>query len=135
MIDDYLLINFKRYYPHLADQVLRYATKGYSELIVRLTNDRVIVYFEYDNTIKTICKDCTNLTEDDYRQNFALCLKRMLYLTNHTQGYLSEKVGITEAMISRYLHCKATPSWYTLNRIARALDCSVYDLNYNWLEE
>jgi len=45
-----------------------------------------------------------------------------------SQEELSERTGISQVMISKYLNAKATPSFYRIEQIARVLKCSVSEL-------
>ena len=46
------------------------------------------------------------------------------------QKDLSKKTGISETMISRYMNGLSNPGFFVVDKIARALDCSMDDLRY-----
>ena len=62
---------------------------------------------------------------------FGSNLQSVIRSKNVTQSQLAKKLGITEAMLSRYIHGTAIPSTYKTCQIANALDCDICDLIKN----
>ena len=68
------------------------------------------------------------IDENIWRKNFAYQVNRRMMYIGVSQEWLSEKTGISRVTISKYLNCKSSPSGPNLERIARALGCSVGEL-------
>lgn len=81
-------------------------------------------------TIRKLPRDSNNMSEEEYRIEFSMRLKKIMYRKGWTQDDLSEATGITQAMISRYISRKATPSFYNVDKIAKALGCSTDEFRY-----
>ena len=58
-------------------------------------------------------------------------LQRMLRIHGMSQGELAQKVGLTQAMVSRYIHGVSVPSVYKVCQIANAIGCDISDLIKN----
>ena len=54
----------------------------------------------------------------------------MMYIKGITQSELSNCTDIPQYLISDYIRGKRTPSFYNVDKIAKALDCSVDELRY-----
>jgi transcriptional regulator with XRE-family HTH domain len=70
------------------------------------------------------------MTEETYRKEFGIRLRRLLRMKGMTQSDLADAIGITNAGLSGYINGKHTPSFYMVNKIARVLKCSVDELRY-----
>jgi transcriptional regulator with XRE-family HTH domain len=55
-------------------------------------------------------------------------LRKIIPICGITQKDLATKLGITNAMLSRYIHGTAVPSAAKLHRIAKALGCTMDEL-------
>lgn len=126
------LSEFMMRYPRLADLIEDFNLNGPLEFVIKLTDGRFVLYFELDNRIKMVDGDIRDLSEEECREIFALRVKYRLFMRSLTQEDLSERTGISRLMINRYLTMKATPSWYNVIKIARALNCSVDELRLCW---
>ena len=54
-----------------------------------------------------------------------------MWVKGISQTDLSDRTGIGQTLISRYISGKTTPSVYNVNKIARALNMTVDGLTYN----
>lgn len=131
-MDERLLRNFKKQFPRFADDAVEYREKGPFELVVKLSNGRVISYYDTEQGIRRLPSDDTHLTEEECREEFGIRLGRVMYYKGVTQSELSEMTGITQSNISNYITGRKTPSFYTVDKIARALDCSIEELRYKY---
>lgn len=73
-------------------------------------------------------KDDDNLTELEWRKEFARKLKRKLYYNGITQHELSQMINISEYTISNYINGKTTANGYAISKIARAIECTTGEL-------
>ena len=69
-----------------------------------------------------------DVTDDNCREIFATNLSEFMHTRGIGQAVLSERTGLSSAMISKYLNRKSTPSITNLKKIARALDCHFDEL-------
>ena len=131
-MDERLLTNFKKQFPCFADHAVEYRKKGPFELIVKLGDGHVISYYDTEQGIRRLPSDDSRLTEEECREEFGIRLYRLMYNKGVTQPELSEMTGITQSNISNYITGRKTPSFYTVDKIARALDCSIEELRYKY---
>jgi transcriptional regulator with XRE-family HTH domain len=52
----------------------------------------------------------------------------MMAFRHMTQAELASSVGITQGMVSQYIHGYSSPSFRVVDRMAKALGCSADDL-------
>ena len=131
-MNEMLLTNFKKQFPCFADRAVEYREKGPFELVVKLDDGHVISYYDTEQGIRRLPSDDSCLTEEECREEFGIRLYRLMYDKGVTQSELSEMTGITQSNISNYITGRKTPSFYTVDKIARALDCSIEELRYKY---
>lgn len=68
------------------------------------------------------------MTESEWINIFGDNLADMLNNANMTQKELADAAGISESMVSDYIHKRRAPRLRSIINIAYALDCSVDDL-------
>ena len=122
--------DFSLYFPGVADITLDYYTIGLYELVVRTEEGEIFSYNDIDRTLRILPSDPDSLDEDEFRTEFSIRLKRMMYIKGITQSELSNYTDIPQYLISDYIRGKRTPSFYNVDKIAKALDCSVDELRY-----
>ena len=131
-MNEMLLTNFKKQFPCFADHAVEYRKKGPFELVVKLDDGHVISYYDTEQGIRRLPSDDSRLTEEECREEFGIRLYRLMYNKGVTQPELSEMTGITQSNISNYINGRKTPSFYTVDKIARALNCSIEELRYKY---
>lgn len=125
-----MLDNLKCYFPFIAKDVQEYKETGPFEITVRLTDGTVYCYDDMEHTIRKLPLDSNAMTERECRKEFGIRLRKVMQWKGITQKELSDKTGITQAAISRYVKGHVSPSFYTVDKIAKALDCTIEDLRY-----
>lgn len=70
------------------------------------------------------------MTEEDWRKEFSIVLRKKMKQKGIKSYILTEKTGLSRFAISYYLNAKRTPSSYHLVIIADALGCLVSELTY-----
>lgn len=126
-----VLRKFEEYYPHLLSGMLDWYPSGRNEITVHLKNQDTLIYNFVTNDIRRngISEtDADDITEDEWRKIFSKKLIDKMYYANISQWRLSELTGISEVSISKYMNGRATPSGFNIDRICRALKCSVSEL-------
>lgn len=119
-----LFEDFKLYFPSAAKMAVKCFKGSVGELVVLLNDDTYISYDEFRNSIRNLPKDPNNMTEAQFRREFGRRLTNMMMIKGVCGIELSERTGIPRSMLSNYLTGKNTPSFYKVDKIARALNCS-----------
>ena len=128
---DRLISNFESLCPSAVQRVHKYDRTTYAnELIVTFNDGSKLLYNDTENTIRIIPEDSINMSEEQFKREFGYRLKRIMFEKGVTQDDLSEKTGIAQETLSRYICGKNVPSFYKIDKIAKALDCSVDEFRY-----
>lgn len=129
-MNKYIFDDLKLRFPFIVRDAVEYIERKYDEVIIKLNNGDVVSFDTLYRTFRTMPKDSKSLTEDQCRFEFGVRLKRILMKSGMTQTDLAMITGITQANISSYITGKITPSFYNVDKIAKALNCSMDDLRY-----
>ena len=116
--------------PFMSKRVVQVIPEGTWNFIVELDNGERWRYDGTFHTTRLIPKDSRVLSEDEFRLEFRLRLRSLLWCKGVSQKELAESTGMSQSQISAYLNGKTTPSFYAIDKIAKALDCSVDELRY-----
>lgn len=129
MMDEYMHQVYL-YFPDLLGEVVH--AREYVQFMLLLETNTKYDYFYNitNNVLIPIPKDDKNLDKDSFRRIFGVLLRRALECSGLTQEELSEKTGIPQPNISDYLYGKHFPSFYQIDKMAKAMNCSVEDLRY-----
>lgn len=117
-------------FPHIIERAVE--VNKYNVWETKIVTDTGEVYL-FDEGIEKIRKlpgDPESLNEDEFMCEFGIRLKNEMRRNRMNQAQLSEKTGISQPRISQYATGQATPSIYTVSRLAKALRCRVDDLIY-----
>ncbi len=112
-------------YPMYANKVVDWYRNNYGELVVKLDNGTILQYDIYNETLRELRPDNYEWPEREYRREFGRRLSRVMLHKRVTQIELSQRTGIAQTTISKYITGKATPSSYNFRKIIKALNCSV----------
>lgn len=129
MKDD-IIRHFSMYFPSFFKRAVEIRPDKYNTLFVKLDDGDSLIYEDADHYIRRLPDNKDDMTEDELKREFAYRLKRIMYVKGITQEELAERTGITQASISRYLSGSRMPNFLAIDKIARALKCSVDDLRY-----
>lgn len=129
-MDNQIYEDFKLYFPLIADKVNAWHMDGKFELVAELMDGNVVLFDGMEKTLRRLPKDSSNMTEEECLFEFSKRLGRILFMKGISQTELSKRTGIDQAAISRYLSGKRAPTLYNLDKIAKALGCSVDDFRY-----
>ena len=72
------------------------------------------------------------MSDEERMKLFGDNLYRIMYRKGVSQEELSKEIGITQTMFSRYVTGKSSPSFYTVEKIIKYLDCSYEELTYDY---
>ena len=129
MVKEALLNNAQFFYPFIKDRIKECRIDGPSALFIRL-DDGVYLYDDFERLLIALPGDSSRMTEQECRYEFARRLRRLMMVYCVNQNELSERTGISQAMISKYVTGKSEPGFYNLDKIARALGCSTEEFRY-----
>lgn len=121
-------------YPDLADNVIDWFPSGQMEITLKVGKTKgEIERYTYDmlsRTVRRISKhyEEMDITEEEWRKEFTRKLHIKMRNMCINQEMISERTGISQAMISKYINGKAVPSAYNIRKIAHALNCSFMEL-------
>ena len=122
--------DFKRYFPQIAEEVIEYREEGPSELLVITDADEVYIFDVLDKSLNRLPCDSRALTELECRREFGRRLRKTLIRRGLTQNDLSEITGIPQPVLSGYISGRTNPGFYNVDRIAKALNCSIDEFRY-----
>ena len=125
-----IIENLGRYFPFIKRDAVEYIHTGKFEVIAVMEDGEKVLYDDIDHTIRTLPSDSSELTEDQFRYEFGRRLEKYMIRNGITQEELSERTGIHRTMISQYINYRHTPSFYVVDKIAKALGCSIDEFRY-----
>lgn len=125
--------DFKVEFPELVKDVVDYYPSGYLEIIVKLADGRKYAYDFLSKTKKLISKyepyeGGNQLTDQEWRSEFARRLKRRMHIKGLTQLDLSRLSCISTHTLSKYTNGESAPNIRNVSKLARILECSVAEL-------
>ena len=129
MSRDWLFEELELYFPSVAEEAVSWYEKDLM-LHITLNNGRRMIYDHIGNTIRTLPQDSMNITEEECLREFAIRFRAIMGRKGFTQQMLSEKTGIPQSVISRYLNGRSMPGLYNIDKIAKVLNCSVDEFRY-----
>lgn len=129
-----ILNQFQLYYPSLYEQTVDWWATGPMSITVKLRDKS---RFEYNSMYDTIRAIKLEATSDDeiIAKSLGYNLQKFIPLSGKTQNEIAKDLGITNAMLSRYVHGTSMPSAGKAFRLAKILGCSVDELFDNIYED
>lgn len=123
-----ILEQFEHYYPYLYEQTVDWWPSGRICITVKLEDGLLMEFDSFANTIRRI--QPREYVEDvgALRKDIGRNLQKVILTRGIAQSDIASKSGITEAMLSRYIHGTSMPGVDKLYSIAAALGCRVADL-------
>lgn len=125
---DEILNTFKQYYPTIYAQASDWWVSGRLAIIVQLKDGSLIEYDYVANTIRRLHTDERKTDDSVLRKEFGVNLEKMLVFTGLSKGELASKLGITNAMLTRYLKGKSMPSIDRAYKMTDVIGCTLNDL-------
>lgn len=123
-----MLEQFEYYYPNLYEKTVDWWPSGRMTITVRLQDRDEFEFNPMDNSIRRIRVNEFDHDEDARKKAFGANLEKQLIASGLSKGELAERLGITNAMLSRYLRGTSMPSIDKGYLIANVLGCSVEEL-------
>jgi transcriptional regulator with XRE-family HTH domain len=82
----------------------------------------------YEKTIRRIQPNNYEKDTADLRKEIGRNIQKAISNRGLSQGEIAERCGITEAMLSRYIHGTSTPGIDKIYKLAAVLSCRVVDI-------
>lgn len=135
----------KNEYPRICDNTIEWYPVNNNEIVVHL-RDNTHFAIDCDDFSKTIIYDPTMefkhhfegryidrwedyslefMAESEWRLKFSDILRELMYKRRISQKRMKEEIGVTQAMLSRYMNGYATPNLYIATKMSKVLECSL----------
>lgn len=129
-VDDFLYKYVMNNNPQINEQdIVSYKAISSYDLLVEFKNGERILYDTFANAQRYIEYN-KELTDEEELYEFKIRLRKIMKHKFIGQTELAKRVGISQAMISKYMKGDSIPNAIMLKKLARALDCSVEDFYY-----
>lgn len=125
-----ILDNLQRTYPFLYEKMESYEIISNYDIHIKMNDGSTVLYDDFDKSFRTLPAHSDEMTEEQCRREFAYRLYNLMRRKCITQQELGDKTGISQPQISLYLNARSLPSFYNVDKIAKALGCSVDELRY-----
>lgn len=122
--------NCAMHFPFIMENSIEYNVVGDHELVIKTKDGNLWSYYDLTGTIRKLPQDCSDLSEEQCKNEFGIRLRRIMELKGITQAALAKLVGVDQPSISKYVNGKWIPSFFILDKIARVLDCSMDEFRY-----
>jgi DNA-binding Xre family transcriptional regulator len=129
-MQDRIIENAKDYFPFVTKHAVEFIPDDRMSVIMKLDSGESFVYDDYDKTIRRLPTDSGTMTELEVRREFCFRVRKIMMLKRITQTELSQMTGISQPVLNNYLSCKTTPGFYAVDKIAKALKCSMDEFRY-----
>ena len=127
---NYLVKNYIDHWGKIHGEPLYAEELSPYELIVETETGYTVLYNDQEGTIRSLPRDCDCMSEEECRREFKYNLRKLLADNCMTQGELAEVTGISETTICSYTSGRSLPGFYNIDKMARALNCSIEDFRY-----
>lgn len=129
---NYLVKNYISHWGRIHGEPLFIEELSPYELIVETESGYTVLYNDQDGTLRSLPKDSDDMSEEECRREFKYNFRKLLACSGMSQLELSEATGIPQPVLSNYMNGRNLPGFYNLDKIARALNCSVEDFRYTY---
>ena len=123
--NDYMYRNLEYFRPDIFQRAVSIKKYNNWELILELDNGETVIYDDESRSVRKLPDDPSNLSDEELAKEFSIRLRNAIHRRRYTQEQFCNEIGITQAMLSRYLNGKAFPNFRVLDKMARVLDCSM----------
>lgn len=100
------------------------------DLLITFKNGKKVLYDTFYNTYNYVTNESKEISEEEQKRIFCYNLQKLMDRKFIDQTELAKRVGTTQPMISRYITGSALPGYLMLNKLAKALSCTINDFYY-----
>ena len=104
--------------------IVEYHLLNEYDLLIKFKDGRNIIYDTYMNTSRPVKYTDDNLTDEQEAYEFRINLRKLMKHKRIDQTELAKRVGVSQAMISKYITGQSIPNAMMLNKLAKALYCT-----------
>lgn len=123
-----ILNQFKMYFPDLHKHGVDWWKSGPYHITILLDDNSRVEFDSSENTIRHV-RVVDRFTDNDIlRKEIGRNIKKFIVYRGMRQQDVSEKTGITQAMLSRYINGTSMPGIDKLHVLASVLNCRLDDL-------
>ena len=123
-----IIDQFKMYFPNLYERGVDWWKSGPYHITVLLDDNSRVEFDSSENAIRWVSKIDHSTDNGILRKEIGRNIKKFITYRGIRQQDVCEKVGITQAMLSRYINGASMPGIDKLYNIASALNCTLDDL-------
>lgn len=125
---DRFLDKFNTYYSDLYKHTVDWWPSGRSCITVKLDDGMLFEFDSTDTSIRRVRPDNYVKDVEVIRKDIGHNLQKIIGTRNMSQSAIAEKCGITQAMLSRYIHGTSMPGVDKVYTLASVLGCRVVDI-------
>lgn len=123
--------NFVMDYGYEEEEILDCEEYGSAcDVFITTSRNERLLYNYLFHRIRKLPPDPNNLTKEECLGEFGVRLQQMMGSKGISQVRLSEMTGIPQVTISSYICGRSVPGFYNVDKIAKALNCSVDEFRY-----
>ncbi len=123
-----MLTKFKDYYPEFYRQTVDWWPSGRLCISVKLEDGYIFEFDSITNTIRRIETNKHKVDDTVLRKEIGYNLHKLIQTRNISQSTIASECGISEAMLSRYIHGTSMPGIDKIYLLANALGCRITDI-------
>lgn len=123
-----MIEQFKMYFPSLYEQGVDWWKSGPYHITILLADNGRVEFDASENTIRWAPKIDRLTGKDILRKEIGRNICKFVTYRGLSQQDISEKLGVTEAMLSRYINGTSMPGIDKLYNLASILNCQIDDL-------
>ena len=125
---DIMICRFEEYYPYLYEKTVDWWPSGRTHITVKLNDGLLIEFDSVGDAIRRIQPNDYVSDSEIVRKNIGHNLKKIIYTRGMSQSDIADKCGITQAMLSRYIHGTSMPGVDKIHALASILGCRAIDI-------
>lgn len=127
---NYIHRNLINRFPGMVKEAIDIQEYRGGELLLIMPDGTEWLYSDLHSNVRQLPADLHNLSEEECLSEFGRRLYDIMCRDGVSQIELAERTGIPRPVLSNYMTGKNCPSFYKIDKIARALGCSVDDFRY-----
>ena len=136
-----IVADYKTWHPGLYSVTVECRPSGRHSILATLADGNKMEFDSYDHSVRNVTKLYSHdqahaMDEESWRKEFGHKLRRAISDKGMNQDRLSELLGISRQMLTRYVRGTSTPSGYNITRLCEVLDCDVRELTkFGYIDE
>lgn len=123
-----MLERFEQYYPYWYKEMVDWWPSGRRSITIKLEDGSLLDYSPYEGTVRRIRINDYTTDVETLRKEIGCNIQKIVQARGIPQAEIARRCGITEAMMSRYIHGTSLPSIDKVHALATVLSCRVVDI-------